>query len=826
LTLAHVRAPVVLDLQAVQSATYRERGVARYALDFATALARSQPEVLDQVLVRPDLPPASGAQALVDAGLVTTTPRWGPPGGILHALSPFDLDTPIRRLWPREASRAGRRLVLTVYDLIPELHPGTYLADPGTRRRYRARRELLRAADHLMTLSRSAADDLVEHLGIPEDRVTVVGAACSDIFRPTDPGHRIGAGGFQTAVPGLADRYVVYNGAVEPRKNMEQLVRAFAHLPPEVQRGRQLVLVCRLEELQRHHYQVLGQQLGLGDRLLLTGQVSDDTLVALYQQAELVVFPSLYEGYGLPVVEAMACGAPVIASGTSALTELVAPDATFDPTDLDDLAVAIERGLTDQTFRDDLVAWSARPRQTWDDVAARAAGVYRQLLRPPTTRTATVLPATDRQAAAPGGSAEPDADEPRMAAPAAWRRVPLVALVTPWPPAATGVATYSRRLARALSSMAEVELYIDGDNPPATHEVDGYTSYPIWSLPRVDAARGGYDAIIACIGNSEHHTGGLRLVRLGEVDAVVLAHDVRLNGLYWHGEARGAVPEGYESALVAMYPHASPTWMTEGWVQPAEARAYGIFMARELIERSQRFVVTSAFAAELARMDAAPGTEDRIGVSPLAYPRPVRRRTASEQPGLVCTFGLVNEVKQPELLLEAFALLHRADPTTALAYVGPVDAALRAGLEDLAGELGVDGAVTFTGRVDEPTYEQWLTRVSVAVQLRASTNGESSASVADCLAHGVATIVTETGSARELPACVGRVPVNVDPRDLADAIGSLLKDHERRADLAEDGLAHAADLSFERSARSLLAAALEAASGGAPAGTSTATRAS
>jgi glycosyltransferase involved in cell wall biosynthesis len=275
-----------------------------------------------------------------------------------------------------------------------------------------------------------------------------------------------------------------------------------------------------------------------------------------------------------------------------------------------------------------------------------------------------------------------------------------------------------------------------------------------------------------------------------------------------------------------MYPHASPTWMTEGWVQPAEARAYGVFMARELIERSQRFVVTSAFAAELARMDAEPGTEDRIDVSPLAYPRPVRRRTTSEQPGLVCTFGLVNEVKQPELLLEAFAVLHRTDPTTSLAYVGPVDAALRAGLEDVARELGVARAVTFTGRVDEPTYEQWLTRASVAVQLRASTNGESSASVADCLAHGVATIVTETGSARELPACVGRVPVNVDPADLAGAIGSLLKDHDRRAELAEDGLAHAADRSFERSARTLLAAALGVAPGMAPAGTAPATRAS
>jgi len=222
------------------------------------------------------------------------------------------------------------RLVVTVYDLIPELFPEIYLTDPGTRARYRARRELVRAADHVVTLSRSAADDVVAHLGVPEERVSVVGAACSEVFSPApDP-----AGALREAralVPGLGAHSVVYNGAVEPRKNIEGLLEAFAHLPEQLRHSRQLVLVCRLGAPERHHLEVRAEQLGIAGALLLTGQVADDALVALYRSCELVVFPSLYEGYGLPVVEAMACGAPVVASGTSSLVELVPPEATFDP---------------------------------------------------------------------------------------------------------------------------------------------------------------------------------------------------------------------------------------------------------------------------------------------------------------------------------------------------------------------------------------------------------------------------------------------------------------------------------------------------------------
>ncbi len=269
---------------------------------------------------------------------------------------------------------------------------------------------------------------------------------------------------------------------------------------------------------------------------------------------------------------------------------------------------AIERGLLDGSFRRRLVAWSARPRPGWSEVAERAAAVYRAL-------------ATE--------------SDGRPRRPAAWRRRPQVALVTPWPPATTGVASYSRRLARALSDHVEVELFLDGDTAAEVPDDPGFASYPAWSLPVVDPVRGGYDAVVASVGNSEHHAGALGLVRRDRLHAAVLAHDVRLNGLYRHGAARGAVPEGNAAVVTSLYEQASEEWITDGWLQPAEAEAHGVYLARELIGLADPFIVTSEFAAGLARSDARPEDRGRVVVCPYAYPAAVPRSPGDEQPGLV-----------------------------------------------------------------------------------------------------------------------------------------------------------------------------------------------
>ncbi len=769
---------VTLDMQAAQSATYKERGVARYALDFATAIARHPARVLDQVLIRADLPPVGRIESLIAAGVVTNRAAWGTEGGIFHALSPFDLDVPLGLVWPRPAFKRGWPFVVTVYDLIPDKFPDIYLQAPGTRRRYQARLEIVRAADHVMTLSKAVADDVHERLGVPRQRISVVGAACAASFTPTKE-QAFAEEQVRALIPGVGSRTIVYNGAVEPRKNMERLLAAFARIPRAVRAGAQLVLVCRLEPLQRRHFEHLAGVYDVADQLLLTGEITDEAMVALYRTAELVVFPSFAEGYGLPVAEAMACGAPVVASDNPALAELVAPGATFDPYSEDAIAAAVTRPLVDQEYRTQLVEWSARPRTTWADVAERAVEAYSRVAFDSTVGLSR------------GGDRS--------------RRRRTLAVVTPWPPAASGVAVYSARLVEEMSRHVDVEVFVEGDELPEASGDDGrIVTHPARTFSAVEAVRAGYDAVLVCIGNSEFHTVGLSLIRERGLRPVTLLHEIRLTELYNHGAARGAVAERVLGALTSMYGTVPPGLVQDGWIRPEVADRHGIFMAREIIARSRRVIVTSEFAARLARTDARVGDEDRIDVVPLAYPEVVAVQAERDE-HLIGSFGLVNEVKRPLLLVQALSILRQRGRVVRLVFAGPVSEHDRREIVAEAARTGVEKEVEITGLLDDARYATVLSRVSLAVQLRAQTNGESSAAMHDCIAGGVPLVVTNLGAARELPAFVEKVSLEVTAEELASRLDELLRDGSRRQTMADAGLAYARQHDFAHAAALTLA---------------------
>src|SRR5690348_4207592 len=159
--------PVILDLQAVQSRDYAERGVARHALEFARALGAGRPDLLGAMVLNPDLPPPAAIEALRAAGRVVdglAADEAEVRGGrIYHVIAPFEMEVGLDRVWPRWA--AGMALVVTLHDLIPRVFPAQYHADAGIRRRYLAREELVRAADRVVAVSAATKDDAVRFLG-------------------------------------------------------------------------------------------------------------------------------------------------------------------------------------------------------------------------------------------------------------------------------------------------------------------------------------------------------------------------------------------------------------------------------------------------------------------------------------------------------------------------------------------------------------------------------------------------------------------------------------------------------------------------------------
>ena len=239
-------------------------------------------------------------------------------------------------------------------------------------------RRRLAAFDRVLTVSESARREVVDYYAVPEERVEVVYNGVGSGFRP-------GAVDESTlAKYGIRRPYVLTVSTLKPKKNVAASVRAFARLVerhPDM--PHQLVLVgykaagyTEVDDAVREH--------GLEGRVVQTGWTESAEIPAFYAGADLLLFPTLHEGFGLPVVEAMASGCPVVASRVYSVPE-VGGDAilTFDPADEGEMAREAERALFDAPVRERLAAAGIdrAARFTWVEAARRTAAVYRELLR-------------------------------------------------------------------------------------------------------------------------------------------------------------------------------------------------------------------------------------------------------------------------------------------------------------------------------------------------------------------------------------------------------------------------------------------------------------
>jgi alpha-1,3-rhamnosyl/mannosyltransferase len=234
----------------------------------------------------------------------------------------------------------------------------------------------VRRASHVITLSESTKADLVRLSGTSQEKITVTYAAADESFRPFEKEqweqvlHRYG----------LPRRYILYLGINKPHKNLVFLLQVFS----EVETEAKLVLAGR-EDPRYRQARKEAERLDLRERVVFLGEVADRDLPMLYNGAELFVFPSLYEGFGLPVLEAMACGTPVICSSTSSLPEIVGDAAlTLDPLDRDAWVAALTELLEKEALRAEMSTKGLRRAQTfsWEDTARRTWLVYQRILGP------------------------------------------------------------------------------------------------------------------------------------------------------------------------------------------------------------------------------------------------------------------------------------------------------------------------------------------------------------------------------------------------------------------------------------------------------------
>jgi glycosyltransferase involved in cell wall biosynthesis len=332
-------------------------------------------------------------------------PSFMAPPGLDVVRSRWDTRSPLRRiLWEQTYLAAVSRTLNLIHGLafaapiasscptVVTVHDLSFLRFPSAFRT--ANRSYLssitkastRRAARVIAVSDSTRQDVINLIGVPAERVVVVPNGVNPEFSPADPGD---LSEFRQR-QGLPTRYILFLGTLEPRKNLVRLVEAYALLRSRAQDGAAatippLVIAGGKGWFYREIFARVND-LGLGDQVIFPGFLPAEDLPWWYRGAELFVYPSLFEGFGLPVLEAMACGTPTIASRASSLPEVAGDGAILvDPEDVGQLADAMFRVLTTPSLSGQLSAAGLRQAACfpWERTAAATREVYRSVLGTP-----------------------------------------------------------------------------------------------------------------------------------------------------------------------------------------------------------------------------------------------------------------------------------------------------------------------------------------------------------------------------------------------------------------------------------------------------------
>ncbi len=374
--------PLCVGLEARLLATPYQTGISRYVGHLYEHLSRI-PSV-QCILLTPSPSGVMGARA---ANRATAPARFGSLRNAIEAFYWLNVHLPVSaRRYKMDvlhctdhlAPLAGVQapLVITVCDLATIVLP--HMDKWTSRLRMRAFFPLaLKQAAHILTISEYSKRELVRLFGVDEHRITVTHLAAGMTYRPVQD---------QAAIQAIkqwvgADQFILSVGTLSPRKNLPRLVQAFHVLHASAGIAHKLVVVGVKGWLYSDVFNVV-QELGLQDQVVFTDYVSEQTLCLLYNAADAFAYVSLYEGFGLPVLEAMACGTPVVTSNTSSIPEVAGGAALFvDPYDVRDISQALFKVLTDTPLRARLCDLGLKRSAgfSWDKTAQQTLDVYQRV---------------------------------------------------------------------------------------------------------------------------------------------------------------------------------------------------------------------------------------------------------------------------------------------------------------------------------------------------------------------------------------------------------------------------------------------------------------
>jgi glycosyltransferase involved in cell wall biosynthesis len=662
---------------------------------------------------------------------------------------------------------------VTLYDLIPLLNKEIYLLNnPPVRDWYYRKLLSLKRAELLLAISESSRQEAISALQSSPDQAVNISSAVDSVFHPRVLS--IEEADSLNRRYGLSKPFLMYTGGIDYRKNIDGLIQAFARLEPGIRNRYQLAIVCKIQDHDRQRLTQLAARCGLEkSEVVFTNFVPEEDLVALYNACALFVFPSLHEGFGLPVLEAMSCGAAVIGANTSSIPEVLGrDDAMFNPRDIGAIAAKIHQALTDDDFRASLQRHGLEQAKkfSWDMSAKRAwdAFEFQQDRRNAAQKVSVAVHSADAAKAA--------------------RARPLLAYLSPLPPEKSGIADYSAELLPELARHYDIELIA-----PQTAVSDPWilANFPVRSVEWFEAHADSYDRVVYHFGNSWFHYHMFEL--LGKYPGVVVLHDFFMSGVLDYADFHGGHPGEFTRALYRSHGYAALADLAQRG--PAEA-IWKYPCNKWIFDQALGIVVHSPSSLKLAETWYGKSAAANCRVVPQlrSLPEPSDRREARAQLGftdedfLVCSFGLLGPPKMNDRLIDAWLSSPLAkDKRCHLIFVGENHGGTYGQeLEQKIAASGCQGRIRITGFTSLETYRSYMEAADVAIQLRTKSRGETSRAILECMSYGLPTIINAHGSAADIPEdTVVKLADEFTDDALCEALSRLRSNTEEGRKLAQ-----------------------------------------
>ncbi|WP_422665609.1 glycosyltransferase [Anabaena sp. PCC 7938] len=561
---------------------------------------------------------------------------------------------------------------------------------------------------------------------------------------------------------GIHKKFILYTGGEDWRKNIEGLIHAFAKLPESFQENYQLVIACKVSDFFSQEISTLGIKLGVGKSLILTNYITDEELRALYSTCSLFVFPSFYEGFGLPLLEAISCGAPAIASNNSSLPEILgSPELLFDPHSSHDIARIMQTVLSNEEFRikNTENAFQQAAQFSWQSVAEKMIGVFQehQPLNKITIAFSRVKTPSNK---------------------------PQIAFFSPFPPAKSGISDYSQDLLPSLQQYFNLDLYDDSYLLEAdiANKLFPHTKFE----ERLDSQN--YEGIIYQIGNSSYHCH--MYSKLMRYPGIAVLHDYYLGGLINYMEIH--TPE----IGITLHQELEHSYGKDRAIEISNLIQQGklniqeklpeekIFLNRRIFTRSLGVVLHSKWAYNCAVRDFSNDNNHIVHIPHLVPKVTFKEKSLLEERQvlgipidsvIIAAFGFINLTKRPLQILRAFKKYLVEQPNAYLIFVGGTDYLGSIDIEYEIKKLGLKNQVKITGYVNMADFYRYIEISDICLNLRYPFKGESSGSLLRILSVGKPTIVTDIGSFSDFPDdVVFKIPQPHQSNEIDEILKALI----------------------------------------------------